>query len=293
MPERADQPTPWERMTATSAGRGRFKRRPVPAEPLTLPHTPPIDRSSCLAVVPAYNEAATVGGVVAALHEQAPQLDVVVIDDGSTDGTAVLAENAGARVLRLPFNLGIGGAVQAGFKYADEHDYDFMVQVDADGQHDPGEISKLFSAIGEADRPDMICGSRFRTETGYIAPISRRTGIHLFAFLLSRLLRQPITDPTSGFRLYNRRAIALFARDYPHDYPEVEAVLMLHHHRLTMREVPVRMFQRGGGVSSITGSGKSFYYMVKVLLALFVGLGRRRAVPVPGEAAPVAAEHGI
>ena len=126
-----------------------------------------------------------------------------------------------------------------------------------------------------------------------MAPISRRTGIHLFAFLLSRLLRQPVTDPTSGFRLYNRRAIALFARDYPHDYPEVEAVLMLHHHRLTMREVPVRMFQRGGGVSSIGGSGKSFYYMVKVLLALFVGLGRRRAVPEPGEAAPVAAEHGI
>jgi glycosyltransferase involved in cell wall biosynthesis len=293
MPERADQPTSWERMTATSAGRRRFSERPAPAEPLTLPHTPPTDRSSCLAVVPAYNEAATVGSVVMALHNKAPQLDVVVVDDGSTDATGQCAEEAGARVLRLPFNLGIGGAVQAGFKYADEHGYDFMVQVDGDGQHDPGEISTLFAAIDGPDAPDMICGSRFRTETGYIAPISRRTGIHLFAFLLSRLLRQPITDPTSGFRLYNRRAIALFARDYPHDYPEVEAVLMLHHHRLTMREVPVRMFQRGGGVSSLTGSGKSFYYMVKVLLALFVGLGRRRAVPAPGEAAPVAAEHGI
>jgi hypothetical protein len=139
----------------------------------------------------------------------------------------------------------------------------------------------------------MICGTRFATATGYIAPISRRTGIHVFAFLLSRLLRQPVTDPTSGFRLYNRRAIALFARDYPHDYPEVEAVLMLHHNRLTMREVPVQMYHRGGGVSSLNGSGKSFYYMVKVLLALFVGLGRRRAVPRPGEAAPVAADHGI
>ena len=108
----------------------------------------------------------------------------------------------------------------------------------------------------------------------------RRTGIHLFSFLLSRLLRQPVTDPTSGFRLYNRRAIAVFARDYPHDYPEVEAVLMLHHHRLTMREVPVQMFTRGGGVSSITGSGKSFYYMVKVLLAIFVGLFRRNVLPL-------------
>jgi glycosyltransferase involved in cell wall biosynthesis len=258
-----------------------------------LPETSYTDMSSCLAVVPAYNERATVAGVVDALHRETPELDVLVIDDGSTDATAQIAEDAGANVLRLPFNLGIGGAVQAGFKYAAEHRYDYMVQVDADGQHDPGEIEKLFAAVQGPDRADVICGSRFATETGYMAPISRRTGIHLFAFLLSRLLRQPVTDPTSGFRLYNRRAINLFARDYPHDYPEVEAVLMLHHHRLTMREVSVRMLQRGGGASSIGGSGKSFYYMVKVLLALFVGLGRRRAVPEPGEAAPVAAEHGI
>jgi glycosyltransferase involved in cell wall biosynthesis len=251
------------------------------------------DRSSCLAVIPAYNEQATVGRVVKELRRKTPQLDVVVIDDGSTDGTARCAEAAGARVLRMPFNVGIGGAVQTGFKYANEHGYDYMVQVDGDGQHDPGEISKLFAAIDDSGDPaDMICGSRFATATGYIAPISRRTGIHVFAFLLRRLLRQPVTDPTSGFRLYNRRAIAVFARDYPHDYPEVEAVLMLHHHRLTMREVPVRMLQRGGGVSSIS-SGKSFYYMVKVLLALFVGLGRRRAVPEPGEAAAVVADHGI
>jgi len=252
-----------------------------------------IDRMSCLAVVPAYNEAATVGAVIDGLRRKAPQVDVLVVDDGSTDATAEIAERAGVQVLRMPFNLGIGGAVQAGFTYAHEQGYDYMVQVDGDGQHDPGELKKLFAAAKGPDRADMICGSRFATDTGYIAPISRRTGIHLFAFLLSRLLRQPVTDPTSGFRLYNHRAIALFARDYPHDYPEVEAVLMLHHHRLTMREVPVTMLQRGGGVSSIGGSGKSFYYMVKVLLALFVGLGRRRAVPEPGEPAAVAADHGI
>ncbi len=254
-------------------------------------HSSLIDHCSCLAVVPAYNEAATVGKVVQALGAATPSIDVLVIDDGSTDQTSRCAGAAGARVLRLPFNLGIGGAVQAGFKYAQEHGYDFMVQVDGDGQHDPREIRRLFEAM-EADDVDMICGSRFASPTGYVAPISRRTGIHIFAFLLSGLLRQPVTDPTSGFRLYNRRAIALFARDYPHDYPEVEAVLMLHHHRLTMREVPVRMFQRGGGVSSIS-SGKSAYYMLKVLLALFVGLARARPVPEPGEAAPVAAEAGI
>jgi glycosyltransferase involved in cell wall biosynthesis len=294
MPGNADEPTPSEWMTATSTGGRRFRRRAAQAADPTMPsETQFNDLSTGLAVVPAYNERATVAGVVDALHRKAPQLDVLVVDDGSTDATAELAEEAGADVLRMPFNVGIGGAVQAGFKYAAENGYDYMVQVDGDGQHDPGEIAKLFAAARGPNRADMICGSRFATATGYIAPISRRTGIHLFAFLLSRLLRQPVTDPTSGFRLYNHRAIALFARDYPHDYPEVEAVLMLHHHRLTMREVPVRMFQRGGGVSSIGGSGKSFYYMVKVLLALFVGLGRRRAVPEPGEPAAVAADHGI
>jgi glycosyltransferase involved in cell wall biosynthesis len=250
-----------------------------------------IDHRSCLALVPAYNEAATVAKVVRALQRETPGLDVVVVDDGSTDQTRLRAEEAGAKVLRLPFNLGIGGAVQAGFTYAQENGYDYMVQVDGDGQHDPTQIKLLFEAM-ERENVDMICGSRFVSRTGYVAPISRRTGIHIFAFLLSALLRQPLTDPTSGFRLYNRRAIAIFARDYPHDYPEVEAVLMLHHHRLTMSEVPVRMFQRGGGVSSIS-SGKSAYYMVKVLLALFVGLARARPVPEPGEGAPVAAESGI
>ena len=245
-----------------------------------------------LAVVPAYNESATLASVIEAIHRHAPRYDVLVIDDGSTDSTSALAEAIGARTLRMPFNLGIGGAVQAGFVYALDNGYERMVQVDGDGQHDPSQIRLLEAAMNANPDTDVICGSRFKTATGYIAPVSRRTGIHIFAFLLSRLVRQPITDPTSGFRLYNRRAIALFARDYPHDYPEVEAVLMLHHHRLRMRETPVRMFQRGGGVSSI-GSGKSFYYMVKVLLALFVGLARARPVPEPGDQAPVAAEHGI
>jgi len=223
-----------------------------------------------------------------------PHFDVVVIDDGSTDATSAQAAGAGATVVRTPFNLGIGGAVQTGFTYAVEHGYTAMVQVDGDGQHDPAEIGRLESAMAEDPRVDMICGSRFLDEElRYPAPISRRTGIHIFAFLLSRIVGQRVTDPTSGFRLYNQRAIELFAFDYPHDYPEVEAVLMLHHHRLRMREVPVRMYLRDGGVSSIGSSGKSAYYMIKVLLALFVGLARRRPVVDPGDTAPVAAEQGI
>jgi glycosyltransferase involved in cell wall biosynthesis len=230
--------------------------------------------------------------VVGALRREAPEFDVLVIDDGSTDATAERAEDAGARVVRLPFNLGIGGAVQAGFVYADENGYDRMAQVDGDGQHDPAELARLDTTMS-TQRVNMVCGSRFLSaDLKYPAPISRRTGIHVFAFLLSRLVGQRVSDPTSGFRLYDRRAIQLFARDYPHDYPEVEAVLMLHHHRLTMRELPVRMFHRGGGVSSIS-TGKSAYYMIKVLLALFVGLARRRPVVEPGDEAPVAATQGI
>jgi len=245
-----------------------------------------------LAVVPAYNESATVADVVGALHRDAPEFDVLVVDDGSTDTTAQQAERAGAQVIRLPFNLGIGGAVQAGFVYADEHGYEYMAQVDGDGQHDAAELQRLYEAMRRYG-VDMVCGSRFLSaDLRYPAPISRRTGIHVFAFLLSRLVGARVSDPTSGFRLYNRRAIGLFSHDYPHDYPEVEAVLMLHHHRLTMREIPVRMFLRGGGVSSIS-TGKSAYYMVKVLLALFVGLARRRPVVEPGDDAPVAASQGI
>jgi glycosyltransferase involved in cell wall biosynthesis len=248
---------------------------------------------SYLAVVPAYNESSTIAHVVDSLRAGAPEFDLLLIDDGSTDETADLGERCGARVLRLPFNLGIGGAVQAGFIYAREQGYDYVAQVDADGQHDPRELRKLVSAMDQPQPVDMVCGSRFLTsDYTYPAPISRRTGIHIFAFLLSRIVSGPVSDPTSGFRLYNRRAIELFARDYPHDFPEVEAVLMLHHHRLKMREVPVQMYERGGGRSSIS-TGKSAYYMVKVLLALMMGLARKRPLVEVGDPAPVTGEHQV
>jgi glycosyltransferase involved in cell wall biosynthesis len=249
-------------------------------------------RATHLAVVPAYNEQASIARVIDSLNEHVPHFDILVVDDGSTDRTGQIAAELGARVVRHPFNLGIGGAVQCGFIYALEHGYDYMVQVDGDGQHCADEIARLQRTMQDDPRLDMVCGSRFLTnEHGYPAPISRRTGIHIFAFLMSRIVGQRVSDPTSGFRLYNRRAITLFARDYPHDYPEAEAVLMVHHHRLSMAEVPVRMLRRDGGVSSIR-SGKSVYYMIKVLFAIFIGLARARPVPQPGEDAPVVA-HGL
>jgi glycosyltransferase involved in cell wall biosynthesis len=240
-----------------------------------------------LVIVPAYNEVGAVGNVVADLRTAAPRFDVLVIDDGSTDATAARAAAAGARVIRMPFNLGIGGAVQSGFLYAFEHGYDYVAQVDGDGQHDPAELERLLSSMLASPGVDIVSGSRFLpSEHQYPAPLSRRTGIRLFSLALTRMVGQPITDPTSGFRLFNRRAIALFARDYPHDYPEVEAVLMAHKNHLRITEVPVRMHLRTSGSSSITKRA-SLYYMVKVSLALMAGLLRRQPVVEPGGPAPV------
>ncbi len=243
-----------------------------------------------LAIVPAYNEGEMVGRVVREIHRQAPGFDVLVVDDGSTDSTAALAEQHGATVIRHPYNLGIGGAVQSGYKYALRHDYDVAVQVDGDGQHKPEYLPEMVAALhtsgGEAD---MVYGSRFLGDPGYRVPLARRAGNLIFSVVLSVLTRQKITDPTSGFRMTNRRGIELFARDYPHDYPEVEALLMLHSNHLRIHEVQVRMNARGFGQSSIDYP-RSAYYMVKVMLALFVGLSRRRPTPVEAEGEDV---HGI
>jgi hypothetical protein len=252
--------------------------------------------SKLLAIVPAYNEADAIASTIADLRTHAPQWDVVVVDDGSTDATADEAAGAGAEVLRMPFNLGIGGAVQAGYLYARETDYDFAVQVDGDGQHDAAQIDDLLDHL-RAHRGDlnMVTGSRFLVgdeEHGYKSSASRRLGIKIFGFILSRVTKRPVTDPTSGFRMCDRRAIELFANDYPHDYPEVEAVLMVHAHRLAAAEIPVTMRERQGGVSSINAS-RSLFYMIKVLLAIFVGLLRARPVVEVGDPAAVSAQRGV
>jgi hypothetical protein len=233
-----------------------------------------------LAIVPAYNEAGMVARVVRDIHRAAPDFDVVVIDDGSIDETSAEAAAEGAAVIRHPYNLGIGGAVQSGFKYALRNGYQVAAQVDGDGQHKPEYLPEMVAALHtEGEQADMVYGSRFRGDPGYRVPLGRRLGNMVFSVVLSAITRQKITDPTSGFRMTNRRAIELFARDYPHDYPEVEALLMLHANRLRIHEVHVKMNARGFGQSSIDYP-RSAYYMLKVLLALFVGLFRRRETPV-------------
>jgi glycosyltransferase involved in cell wall biosynthesis len=234
-----------------------------------------------LAIVPALNEEESVGRVIGEIRRFDPGFDIVVVDDGSTDRTAGIAADQGAHVLRLPFNLGIGGAVQTGYRFAFERGYDIAVQVDGDGQHDPAQLPAILAPVlaGEAD---LCVGSRFAGGSGYQSSFARRVGIRLFAAVVSMVVRQKVTDTTSGFRAVNRKGIALFAADYPHDYPEVEATVMCVKHKLRLREVPVEMRERAGGESSITAI-RSIYYMTKVLLAIFVGLFRRYAVPVEEE----------
>lgn len=230
-------------------------------------------KNRSLAIVPALNEQESITQVVSAIHASSPGFDVLVVDDGSTDATAARAEQAGAAVLIHPINLGIGGAVQSGYIYALANDYDLAVQIDGDGQHPPSELQKLIDRIGAEPRVDMVYGSRFLGERTYKQSFMRMLGIRIFCSVLSVITRQKVTDPTSGFRLANRRAIELFAHDYPHDYPEVEAILMMHRHSLKTAEVEVQMDDRETGSSSITWL-HSGYYMLKVLLAVFIGLFR-------------------
>jgi glycosyltransferase involved in cell wall biosynthesis len=237
-----------------------------------------LEAPRCLAIVPAFNEAASIAEVVSEIRDFGPEIEVLVVDDGSTDATAAVAESAGARVLRLPVNLGIGGAVQAGYLYAFERGFDLAVQVDGDGQHDARELRRLLQPV-VAGRADLAIGTRFAGPGSYRAPFARRIGIGMFATLVSLRVRQRMTDTTSGFRAVNRRGIRLFAADYPHDYPEVEALVTAARGDLRVCEVPVEMRQRTSGRSSITAF-RSFYYVVKVLLALFVGLFPREPLTI-------------
>lgn len=231
-----------------------------------------------LVIIPAYNEEDSIGRVIEDVRTNCPQMDILVVNDGSADHTSDRARASGVVVLDLPFNLGIGGGMQTGYKYAAEKGYDIAIQVDGDGQHDPKEIPKLLQTLEER-KVDVAIGSRFITDLEYKATTMRRVGITVLSKVISIMVRQKITDPTSGFRASRKKAIQLFAVNYPQDYPEPEVVVLLSKSGLKMAEVPVKMSQRYSGESSITKI-RSIYYMVKVLLAIFVDWFKKYPLPI-------------
>lgn len=234
-----------------------------------------------LVLIPAFNEEASLPGLLAEVRAQLPGAAVAVVDDGSADGTAVAARASGARVLRLPCNLGVGPAVQTGIKYALECGFDHLLRLDADGQHPPAEARKLIEAM-IAQPTDLVVGTRYGAGSTYHGSGFRRFVLKGLALFVSIICRKRITDPTSGFWLVSRPLLKCFAIHYPSDYPEAEAIALLRRQGFSLEEVPVAFKPRQAGASSIRAWG-TVNFAAKVFLALFVD--RLRAVDPRGSAA--------
>jgi glycosyltransferase involved in cell wall biosynthesis len=230
----------------------------------------PTDR--ILIVIPAWNEQEVIGSVLTELRESAPAFDLLVVDDGSLDATAEEARKAGVAVLRLPFNVGVGGAMRAGFRYALERGYQAVIQVDADGQHDPAHLPALVEALGRAD---VVVGSRFSEPGSYQVRGPRRWAMRLLALSLSRICRTRLTDVTSGVRATGPRALPVFARFYPPEYlgDTVESLVLASKVRLDVLEVGVRMRPRAGGAPS-QSLGKAAVYLGRAALVLILAVVR-------------------
>lgn len=220
-----------------------------------------------LIIIPAFNEEKNIGGVVADTRLKVPSADIVVIDDGSTDMTVASTLSAGAKVISLPVNIGIGGAMQTGFRYAYERGYTVAVQIDGDGQHDPSEVDRLITPIFE-DKSDVVKGSRYLEDTNYKTPVVRRLGMILFARIASFVLGQKITDTTSGFWAVNRKVLKVLSGNYPTDFPDADSLIYLGLLGFRISETPVHMRERLSGTSTITFF-KSLYYPYKLLLSIF------------------------
>ncbi|MFB3779208.1 MAG: glycosyltransferase family 2 protein [Bryobacteraceae bacterium] len=232
--------------------------------------TPAAEYGSLLIIVPAFNEQASIASILRETQEALPGVRVVVIDDCSTDATAALARQAGIEVLSLPHHLGLGGAVQAGYKLAYELGYQFVIRIDGDGQHDPHDVPLLFRTLKES-RCQMVIGSRFLEEDSRHTSFMRKLGVRFFRAVLRPILGKAVRDPTSGFVGVNREALQVFSRSFPLEYPEIEALVVLQRRAFRFVEVPVQMRRRLGGRSSIT-TVKSVYYILHVLLGVLVNI---------------------
>lgn len=232
-------------------------------------------RSDCLVVIPVYNEAGNIGRVIDGVRECTPELDIVVVDDGSVDGSVETVEDRGVKVICLPFHMGYGTAVQTGYKYALRKGYKYVLQMDGDGQHEPGNIPDFLREL-EGERADVVIGSRFLGGRRYHGPLLRRIGRVLFAAVTSLLIRQRVTDPTSGYIGLNRKALEYLSKDvYPVDYPDADVIVMLHRAGLRIKEIPVVMYENRSKGTLHRGM-RPLYYMFKMSLSLLVTVLRRR-----------------
>lgn len=230
-------------------------------------------------ILPAHDEEAAVGRTMEEIRSALPDADIIVIDDASTDATARIAEAAGARVIRLLCNLGIAGARETGYRYARLMGYDLVVQMDADGQHDPAYAAAVLEPVRDGAL-DMCIGSRFLRPDEFREPALRRAGIAVIRWMIRSLTGQRISDPTSGFRAVNGRVIGLYQEGYPYEYPEPEEIVYLRGAGCRIGEVPVRMRERRGGKSFVTPL-VSVYYMCEVALALVSARLRKPPAPRP------------
>ncbi len=236
-------------------------------------------KSPLMILVPALNEEGAIAEVIREIHECVPGAPIVVVDDCSTDGTRWVAENMGAVVISVPAHLGLGGCVQAGYKLAFESGFSYVIRVDGDGQHNPADIPRLYDALIKSG-VEMVIGSRYKGANNGYTSWTRALGIQIFRLLLWPILGRPVRDPTSGFVGVNHRALSVFARSFPLEYPEIETLVVLQRKRFRFLEVPCEMRPRQSGRTSITPM-KSIYYLTHVLLGVFVNVlkfdGRRRA----------------
>lgn len=268
-------------------------RSSVPAESpgsvAAMPPSTPVPARAggrCLVIMPAWNEQEAIGPTLDEIRAAHPDVDVLVVDDGSRDRTAAVAEAHGARVLRLPFNLGVGGAMRAGYKFAQRFGYDSAIQVDADGQHDPRDITVVLEGL---DRADISIGARFAERGTYQARGPRRWAMVLLARTISRIAHTRLTDVTSGFRAANRQAIAQYCEHYPAEYlgDTIDSLVVAVRSGLTVTQVPVEMRPRQAGTPS-NNPWKAGIYLVRSVFALFIAMTRRKVTPEqrPHTAAP-------
>lgn len=233
-----------------------------------------------LVIIPAFNESEAISGVLDALRTHTPEYDVLVVNDGSTDNTVeVVKQHPGVNLIQLPFNMGIGSTVQTGYKFAAQHGYDIAVQCDADGQHPVHQIPKIVQGVLDG-KGDMVIGSRYVADSDYTPSIFRRIGKSLLSRIVHSVVGGGVTDTTSGFRAMNRAVFTAFAKTYPDDYPEPEALVIMHKRGLKAVELPVDMQPRQGGESSINPH-HAIYYIVKVSMAILIGVLKKKPTPSP------------